>query len=169
MSALELSIQLYAADLRRYARSLLGNIDEAEALVRECLAEAATRSHVWSRLRDPRAALFAILHGLYAARPETRQAAIRHEGAMAGVELAALDEALAQLPPEEREAVLLVGLDGMSYQQAAETLDLPLGAVMSRLARGRERLRQLTDNAARLPAVASMSAAVERRAGLRAV
>ncbi|HUE19992.1 MAG TPA: sigma-70 family RNA polymerase sigma factor, partial [Stellaceae bacterium] len=85
------------------------------------------------------------------------------------VELAELDDALAQLPPEEREVVLLIGLDGMSYQQAAETLEVQLGTVMSRLARGRETLRQLTGSTSHLPATASMSAAVERRAHLRAV
>ena len=169
MSALELSIQRYAADLRRYARSLLGNLDAAEALVQECLGEAASRSHVWSRLRDPRASLFAIMHSLYTERLKAQHAANWSNAGKTSVELAEFDDALAQLPPEEREVVLLIGLDGMSYQQAAETLEVQLGTVMSRLARGRETLRQLTGSASHLPATASMSAAVERRAHLRAV
>ena len=58
------------------------------------------------------------------------------------LEVAALEAALARLPEEQRQVVLLVGLEGMSYKDAAEVLGVPIGTVMSRLARGRERLRQ---------------------------
>ena len=56
-----------------------------------------------------------------------------------------LARALARLPEDQRAAVLLVGLEDMSYAEAAEILDVPVGTVRSRLARGRERLRRLTD------------------------
>ncbi|MBX9633662.1 MAG: sigma-70 family RNA polymerase sigma factor, partial [Magnetospirillum sp.] len=54
-----------------------------------------------------------------------------------------LAAALAQLSPEQREVVLLVGLEGMSYAEVAEVTGVPMGTVMSRLKRGRERLTQL--------------------------
>jgi RNA polymerase sigma-70 factor (ECF subfamily) len=56
-----------------------------------------------------------------------------------------LDQALRLLSVEQREVVLLVGLEGLSYAETAEVLDIPVGTVMSRLARGRERLRALMD------------------------
>jgi RNA polymerase sigma-70 factor (ECF subfamily) len=56
-----------------------------------------------------------------------------------------LREALLRLPEEQRQIVLLVGLEQFSYAEAAEVLSVPIGTVMSRLARGRERLRQLLE------------------------
>jgi RNA polymerase sigma-70 factor, ECF subfamily len=56
-----------------------------------------------------------------------------------------LDRALHLLSVEQRQVVLLVGLEGLSYAETAEVLDIPVGTVMSRLARGRERLRGLMD------------------------
>ncbi|MCH7937548.1 MAG: RNA polymerase sigma factor [Proteobacteria bacterium] len=53
--------------------------------------------------------------------------------------------ALQRLPVEQRQVVLLVGLEDMSYKQTAEVLDVPVGTVMSRLARGREKLRELME------------------------
>jgi RNA polymerase sigma-70 factor (ECF subfamily) len=60
-------------------------------------------------------------------------------------QLLELDRALAQLSAEQREVVLLVGLEGMDYQSAAQILDVPVGTVRSRLSRGRERLRELME------------------------
>ena len=51
-------------------------------------------------------------------------------------------QALAALPEQQREVVLLVGLEGMSYVEAARVLNVPIGTIMSRLSRGREALRQ---------------------------
>jgi RNA polymerase sigma-70 factor (ECF subfamily) len=56
-----------------------------------------------------------------------------------------LDQALAQLPEEQRQVILLVGLEGMSYEDAAAILDVPIGTIRSRLSRGRESLRKLMD------------------------
>ena len=69
--------------------------------------------------------------------------------------LSELRTALASLAPEQREVVLLVGLEQMSYAEAAAVLEVPIGTVMSRLARGRERLRQLLDAGVSRPAAAS--------------
>ncbi len=61
----------------------------------------------------------------------------------AGPGLRDLGRALTQLSEDQRQAVLLVGLEGLAYAEAAEVLDVPLGTVMSRLNRGRQRLREL--------------------------
>src|SRR6516164_6692043 len=58
-------------------------------------------------------------------------------------QLVELDRALAQLSAEQREVLLLVGLEGMDYGSVAQILDVPIGTVRSRLSRGRERLREL--------------------------
>jgi RNA polymerase sigma-70 factor (ECF subfamily) len=68
------------------------------------------------------------------------------------VVLSELKVALGQLAAEQREVVLLVGLEQMSYAEAAAVLEIPIGTVMSRLARGRERLRQLLDSGNRAAA-----------------
>jgi RNA polymerase sigma-70 factor (ECF subfamily) len=63
------------------------------------------------------------------------------------LEVRDLDYALQRLPIDQREVVLLIGLEGMSYTDVALTLEIPLGTVMSRLSRGRERLRALMGSA----------------------
>ena len=64
---------------------------------------------------------------------------------VAGLLLFSMSSALAQLPMEQRQVVLLVGLEQLTYAEAAEALEVPIGTVMSRLSRGRDRLRQLLD------------------------
>jgi RNA polymerase sigma-70 factor (ECF subfamily) len=66
-----------------------------------------------------------------------------------------LDRALAQLPLGQRQVILLVGLEGMSYEDTAGILSIPVGTVRSRLSRGRDTLRELLDMKAR-PAVAAL-------------
>ena len=61
----------------------------------------------------------------------------------ASSQLRELDQALARLPGEQREVILLVGLEGMSYETAANVLSVPVGTVRSRLSRGRDALRRL--------------------------
>jgi RNA polymerase sigma-70 factor (ECF subfamily) len=176
------SIRRYITDLRRYSRALVGHTGEAEELVQECLVRAIARARLWNRVRDPRAYLFAIMHNAYvdwlAGHSRERHyielqltAGARtacDETQSAAVELKDLERALPQLPPEQREVVLLVGLEGMSYQQAAEALGVPIGTVMSRLSRGREALRRLTEGNERVRAVPAR-AAVARRAHLRVI
>jgi len=61
--------------------------------------------------------------------------------------------ALAQLPAEQRQVVLLVGLEQLTYAEAADVLEIPIGTVMSRLSRGRDRLRQLLDESTAGPSL----------------
>jgi len=181
-AALERSIRQYIADLRRYARALAGRAGDADELVQECLVRTIAATRLWTRIRDPRAYLFAVMHNVYvdwlAGRRRQQghmelQLAVRAgdaypEAQTVAVETKDLERALSHLPHEQREVVLMVGLEGMSYQQTADALDIPVGTVMSRLSRGRATLRQLTDGKRRMPTLPAAVAPV-RRSHLRVV
>ena len=142
--------------LRRYARALTGDWGPADDLVQETLARAMSRRRLWIREKGVRPWLFTILHNLYVndvarrARSPALVAADENDARIAageradgGVVLRDLERALGELSDEQREVVLLVGLEQLSYQEAAGVLGIPPGTVMSRLSRGRERLREL--------------------------
>lgn len=148
--------------LRRYARALVGNRDMADDLVQDCVERALSRLHLWRREGDLRAWLFTIMHNVHvnAARRRNRMPAmVTIDPAMphltdpglavaptqgAGLELAQIDRALGLLPVEQRQVILLTGLEGLRYEETARVLGIPVGTVMSRLSRGREALRRLT-------------------------
>lgn len=138
--------------LRRYARAMLGDRAAADDLVQDTLERAWSRSGQWRPGSDLRAWLFGIMHNLRV--DQLRRAGIatlsfddEHidvptRATQADLlEVRDLDAALALLPEEQRSVLLLIALEEMSYQEVAATLDIPIGTVMSRLARGRERLR----------------------------
>lgn len=143
--------------LRRYARVLLGNPGAADDLVQDTLERAWARRHSWRGSGDMRAWLFSIMHNLHVdqRRQQGRLAIIANDEAPApparatqsdALEIRDLDAALALLPGEQREVLLLVALEDMSYSQIAATLAISIGTVMSRLSRGREKLRLLMGN-----------------------
>ena len=145
--------------LRRYARALAGNRDDADDLVQDTLERAWAKSALWRGVADMRGWLFGIMHNLHVdgvRRPRVATQAMDDdtpEIAVAptqGERLAVLDlqAALDLLPMEQKEIVLLVALEDMSYAEVASTLGIPIGTVMSRLSRGRERLRALMDGRA---------------------
>jgi len=139
--------------LRRYARALMGNRAAAEDLVQDTLERAWSRFNLWRRGSDLRAWLFTIMHNIHVNQVRARVARPEHELDDAALEVQAqadqgdrleirdLDQALRQLPDEQREVLLLVGLEQLTYEEAAKALGIPIGTVMSRLSRGRERLR----------------------------
>jgi RNA polymerase sigma-70 factor, ECF subfamily len=149
-------IQAEIPRLRRYARALTRDAVLADDLVQDCLTRALDKLHLWQKGTDLRAWLFTILHNQYVnhVRRSVR------EGATVGLsgdepsltqapeqgrrlELRDLERAIAKLPKEQRSAILLVGLEGMGYEEVAAVLDVPVGTVRSRLSRGREALRRL--------------------------
>jgi RNA polymerase sigma-70 factor (ECF subfamily) len=150
------SIEAEIPRLRRYARALARDVAAADDLVQDCLARALGKLHLWQEGTDLRAWLFTILHNQYV--NQVRRAV--REGAAVGLseteplltraphqskrlELRDLQRAMAKLPEEQRSVILLVGLEGMRYEEVAEVLDVPVGTVRSRLSRGREALRRL--------------------------
>lgn len=151
-------VERYVADLRRYARVLSAGRGDADDLVQECLARALSRPNFPDDIRNVRAYLFTVLHNVYvdqvSRRAETKDAVDFEEVAgslpqpasqPAAIELRDLARALDLLPEEQHRVVMLVGLEGLTYEETAQVLDLPIGTVMSRLFRGREALRRMTD------------------------
>jgi len=140
--------------LRRYARALTGDRTRADDLVQDTLERAWSKLHQWRRGSDIRAWMFSIMHNVFvnqirqnhaatvALDDETLEIPVRATQAD-GLEMRDLAASIARLPVEYREVILLVGLEQMGYEEAAQVLGIPLGTVMSRLSRGRERLRGL--------------------------
>jgi RNA polymerase sigma-70 factor (ECF subfamily) len=139
--------------LRRYARALAGDAARADDLVQDTLERALVKGRLW-RPGNLRAWLLTLMHNVFvnqarAARPldyygddDPPELAVRAEQ-QDGLELRDLDRALQRLPAEQREVLLLVGLEDLSYAEAARVVGAPLGTVMSRLSRARDRLRRL--------------------------
>ncbi|MDB5926065.1 MAG: polymerase subunit sigma-24 [Betaproteobacteria bacterium] len=139
--------------LRRYARALTGERAAADDLVQDTLERAWSKLHLWRHGSDLRAWLFTIMHNVHVNQVRSRASALTvpldDDIADAPVratqsdmlEVRDIDAALRRLPLEQREVVLLVALERMSYSESAKTLGIPIGTVMSRLARARERLR----------------------------
>ncbi|RFP10060.1 MULTISPECIES: RNA polymerase sigma factor [unclassified Duganella] len=137
--------------LRRYARALLGGRADADDLVQDTVERGWDKLASWRRGSDMRAWLFGIMHNLHVdqqRRPALDTEPLDDELPLAaadtssdGLALRDMDQALQQLPPEQREVLLMVALEDMRYDEVAAALDIPLGTVMSRLSRARERLR----------------------------
>ncbi len=144
----------YIPRLRRYARALTGDASAADDLVQDALERALLKQDLWREGSDLRAWLFTLMHNVFVNQVRSAAAGrtVPLEGSLedlpqpqAGdrLEIRDLDAALQRLPAEQRAVLLLVGLEQMTYEEAARVLDVPAGTVMSRLSRGRERLRRL--------------------------
>ena len=145
--------------LSRYARALVNNRDDADDLVQDTLERAWAKTSLWRGVADMRAWLFSIMHNLHVdgvRRPKLHTVAMDDDtpevpvAPTQGERLAVLDlqAALDLLPVEQKEILLLVALEDMAYAEVAQALGIPIGTVMSRLSRGRERLRGLMEGRA---------------------
>jgi RNA polymerase sigma-70 factor (ECF subfamily) len=137
---------------------LLRDRQEADDLVHDCIVRALDRLHTKRDDADLRAWLFAIMHNLFISR--TRRARVRAgTESIEAISEAALGQRASQddhlhwkdllrafdeLPEEQRSVLLLVTVEDLSYAEVARVLNVPIGTVMSRLSRARDRLRQLT-------------------------
>ena len=152
--------------LRRYARTLTGEAARADDLVQDTLARAWEKRRLWQAGTDLRAWLFTVMHNVFVnqralARRDARNVSLDDEGAggevwqvavrpgqQARVELAETVEQMGRLPAEQREVLLLAAVEEMKYEEIAAVLDIPVGTVMSRLSRAREKLRRAADGTA---------------------
>lgn len=143
--------------LRRYARALLRSGEDADDLVQDVLERGIARWHQRRSDASLRAWLFSILHNLAMDRlrqgsrrgvaesidtvPEARLATPpqQDDRILQGDVLALVGV----LPDDQRSVLLLIGVEDLTYAEAALVLDVPIGTVMSRLSRGRERLRRM--------------------------
>ena len=146
--------------LRRYARVLTGDPARADDLVQETLARGWEKRRLWAAGTDLRAWLFTIMHNVFVnqramAVRESQNVSLDAEGDAGAawqvpvrapqqthVELLEVLRQLAQLPPEQREVLVLAAVDEMRYEEIATMLSIPVGTVMSRLSRAREKLRR---------------------------
>lgn len=151
--------------LRRYAHALLRSRQDADDLVQDTLLRALDNLH---RLRGDggvRPWLFTIMHNLFVSQLRKTKARPAHEAITPATEagLFATDSqedglhhrdvmrALDTLPIEQRSVILLVAVEDLSYSDVARVLGIPIGTVMSRLSRGRERLRAIAFTGAAAP------------------
>ena len=142
----------FIPNLRRYARALVGDRDGADDLVQDTLERAVRKFHLW-RPGDLRAWLFSIMHNVFVNQLKARRIGLDVEvdeatlaapiPTVTSVDVIDLQRALLCLAPEQREVVLLVALEDMTYADVSRSLGIPIGTVMSRLSRGREKLRRL--------------------------
>lgn len=146
--------------LRRYAQSLTRDSADAEDLVHDALVRAYERRGTFRSGGNLRAWLLSIVHNAFVDRMRSRRSeAVRIEqaGYLAdtatpapqehSVRLAQVRDAFFNLPEEQRSALHLVAIEGLSYQQAANATGVPLGTLMSRIGRARAALRQMEDAA----------------------
>jgi len=139
--------------LRRYARALVGDRSSADDLVQDTLERAWAKLHLYRRGTDLRAWLFTVMHNVHVNKVRATRVTDSLDDDMPELALRApqgdslivrdLDRAIALLPAEQRAVLLLVTLEDMSYEDVALTLAIPIGTVMSRLSRAREKLRLL--------------------------
>ncbi len=145
--------------LRKYARALTRNKDLADDLVQDCLERAIRKRHLWRATGTLKGWLFRILLNIF--RNDRKRLQLRQTWPLedlqvepsvpapqpARLALAEISLAMDRLPDDQREALLLVVLEGFSYDEAAKALGIPAGTLMSRLSRARSKLKELTGEA----------------------
>jgi RNA polymerase sigma-70 factor (ECF subfamily) len=150
------SLEAELPRLRRYARALTRDASRADDLIQDTLVRALAKQHLYQDGTNLRAWLFTLMHNQHVnnARRNVREDNSLDVDTMAAHlvavtdptasrQLHELDEAIGKLAMEQRQVILLVGLEGMSYEETAAILNVPIGTVRSRLSRGREALRRL--------------------------
>jgi RNA polymerase sigma-70 factor, ECF subfamily len=156
--SLRVQIEALIPRLRRYAHAMVRDPVAADDLVQDCLVRALGKIHLWEKGTDLRAWLFTILHNQHVSlvRQTARQRdSIELQRGNAGLalsptqtvrlELRDLEHAIAKLPEEQRSVILLIGLEGVGYDEAASIVNAPVGTVRSRVSRGRKTLRMMTE------------------------
>jgi RNA polymerase sigma-70 factor (ECF subfamily) len=146
--------------LRRYARVLTGDSTRADDLVQDTLARAWEKRRLWQAGTDLRAWLFTIMHNVHVNqlalwRRESMHVSLDADTGGAAwqvpvrsnqverVELMEVVREMGRLPPEQREVLLLAAVEELRYEEIAALLSVPIGTVMSRLSRAREKLKRI--------------------------
>jgi RNA polymerase sigma-70 factor, ECF subfamily len=175
MNAFARLVEAEIPKLRRYARALhRWDIPASDDLVQDTLARAVAKQDLWQPGTNIRAWLFTVMHNQHVnhvrrtAREGTtvniddvHNVVVSPSDPTVSLLLRDLNRGLAKLPLGQHQAILLVGLEGMSYKETAQILRIPIGTVRSRVSRGRDQLRQMMgiDAARTGPAVAPAMAA----------
>ncbi len=142
--------------LRRYALALAGRADLADDLVQDCIERAIRKRHLWNARGPMRNWLYRLLHNVFI-NQKTERARARRQVPLESMPTVPSDPArqedqvacqdiadvMRMLPHDQRAAIALTAVDGLSYDEAAEVLNVPIGTVRSRVARGRARMFDL--------------------------
>lgn len=145
--------------LRAYGRALTRDLGEADDLVQDCLLKAMEKQHLYKRGTNLRAWLLTVLRNLFIndyRRKQARGTPLSFDenfhDAKGPEPMSAsratrdqIEAALASLPAEQREVVVLIPMQGFSYEEVAEITKVPLGTVRSRLSRARTALKRILD------------------------
>jgi RNA polymerase sigma-70 factor, ECF subfamily len=145
--------------LRRFARGLCGDVALADDLVQDCVERALVKSHLYDPGRPLRAWLYAVLRNIYVSnwRRNAKFTGAKDLDDLQGFEgaippeqesnfsVALITDALDTLPAAQREVLILISLEEMTYQQASEIIGVPIGTVMSRLSRARAHLQNILE------------------------
>ena len=151
--------------LRRYARVLTGDSTRADDLVQDTLARAWEKRRLWQAGTDLRAWLFTIMHNVHVnqlalARRDAANVSLEADTSHPAwqlpvrpnqferVELMEIVQQMGRLSTEQREVLLLAAVEEMQYDEIATLLSVPIGTVMSRLSRAREKLRRFASEPA---------------------
>lgn len=141
--------------LRRYALALVNDPVAADDLVQDTLERAIRKRHLWSRRGSMRGWLYRVLYNVFINQTGKRrraQAEVDLDQAPALMEARSQEqtliccdivEAMRRLPPDQRAAIALTAIEGLSYDEAADVLSIPIGTLRSRISRGRDELRSL--------------------------
>lgn len=141
--------------LRRFARNLTRQPDDADDVLQIALERALSRCEQWDSNSRLDSWMFGIIRNAWIDEVRSRQRRGPHldidhiSDTVAGqhdameIEVMSVQTAMAQLPEEQRTAVTLVLVEGLSYKEAAQVMEIPIGTLTSRLARGREALQAL--------------------------
>lgn len=172
-------LPLHIRSLYRYALALTRNQDEAHDLVQDCCLTALDKQDLFRAGSNLRAWLFAIMHNRHvsglrkkAARPRLVEAsealtAAHPSAQMARLEFRDLVSALDAIGEEFREVLVLVTVEGLSYREVSEVLDVPVGTVTSRLSRARRMLRDFMEHGTAAPPDPGGSVALSLHNGTR--
>ena len=145
--------------LRRFARSLCGDASLADDLAQDCIERALKKSHLYDVAKPLRAWLYAVLRNIHVSnwRSNAKHLSSKHIDDLQGGEGATradqednfstglITEALDKLPPQQREVLVLISLEEVSYKEASEIIGVPIGTIMSRLSRARSTLQNILE------------------------
>jgi RNA polymerase sigma-70 factor (ECF subfamily) len=157
--------------LRRFAVALTGDLDQADDLVQETCARALSRVAQWQEGTRLDSWMYRIAQNIWLDHLRAKKVRGVHTSLEVGdisgtdgravvesrLSLAAVSEAMATLPQDQRLLVALVCIEGVSYKEAAEITGVPIGTVMSRLARARRQLHAALEGEPTLPVSKSIS------------
>ncbi len=145
--------------LRRFARGLCGDASLADDLVQDCLERSLKKQHLYDIHRPLRAWLYAILRNIHVSQwRRASQFGVMTDVSDLGeqqpsvaplqeqnLSIMLITQALDKLPHQQREVLVMISLEEMSYKEAAEIIGVPIGTIMSRLSRARATLHQLLE------------------------